>query len=175
MLADERAALDEQRELARGEPQHLAVVAPQLGERAPLQPLLKDAQAGAIPHEHLAELARLIHEQEHLAAQRVPPQPGLHQPVEAVVPFSKVDRGWVGEYADSAAGPEDHASPRRIAITSPIVRPSIRSPVGDTSTIVRSTCAGSATSTRRSLTGRFDGDVDHRCSVSMETPVFRTS
>ncbi|HET9622113.1 MAG TPA: hypothetical protein VFP84_12150 [Kofleriaceae bacterium] len=41
VLADERAALDEQRELAGGEPYDLAVVAPQLGERRSLQSLLK--------------------------------------------------------------------------------------------------------------------------------------
>jgi hypothetical protein len=39
VLADERAALDEQRELAGGKPHDLAVVAPQLGERRSLQPL----------------------------------------------------------------------------------------------------------------------------------------
>ena len=88
MLPDERATLDEQRELARGQPQHLPIVAPQLGEGAPLEPLLEDAQPGAVPHQDLAQLARLIDEQEQLAAERIASEAGLHQAVQAVVPFA---------------------------------------------------------------------------------------
>jgi hypothetical protein len=57
------------RELTRGQLQHLAVVAPPAWRTCPAQAVLKDAQAGAIPDQDLAELARLIDEQEQLAAE----------------------------------------------------------------------------------------------------------
>src|SRR4029077_356698 len=110
--------------------------APELGERALLEPLLKDAQAGAVPQQHLAQLARLIHEQEQLAAQRIALESGLHEAVEAVVALAEVDRGRVREHAYHTARPEDHAMPRKIATAASIVTPSIRSPVGATSVTV---------------------------------------
>src|SRR5690606_11887652 len=101
-----------------------------------LEPLLKDAQAGAVPEKHLAELARLIHEEEQLAAERVALESGLHETEEAVVSFSKIDCGRVREYAYHTARPEDHAMPRRIAIAASIETPSIRMPLGATSVTV---------------------------------------
>ena len=53
--ADQRAALDEERQLARRHAHDLAVVAPELREAAALQPLLEDAEPGAVPEQHLAE------------------------------------------------------------------------------------------------------------------------
>src|SRR5690606_32778214 len=68
---DEVAALDEERQLARGQAHRRRVLAPQRGEPAALEPLLEDAETGAVPYEHLARVAPAIDEQEELAAQRV--------------------------------------------------------------------------------------------------------
>jgi len=51
MFADERAALDEQRELARGHSQDLPVVAPQLRERAALEPLVTRSEVQTLRQE----------------------------------------------------------------------------------------------------------------------------
>jgi hypothetical protein len=108
------------------------VVAPQLRERAFLKPLLKNAQPGSVPQQHLAELSALVHEQEQLAAERIAFESGLHQTVEAVVSLPEIDRSRVREYAYHATRPEDHAMPRRISIAASIETPSIRSPFGGT-------------------------------------------
>src|ERR1700733_12858474 len=128
MLADERATLDVERELAGRQAHDLAVVAPELGETTLLELLREDAQAGAIPEQNLAELARLIHEKEQLAAERVAREAGLHEPEQAVVAFAQIDRRREREHADRARRPDDHATPRRIAIAAAIDTPSIRIP-----------------------------------------------
>lgn len=64
MLADQRAALDVERE--RGEAHDLFVVAPTGLEKCKVR---------CRPRENFAPLARLVHEQEQLAAQRVALQP----------------------------------------------------------------------------------------------------
>src|SRR5690606_30551865 len=84
---DERTAFDEQRELARGELYRLTVLTPQRGEAALFQPLLEDAQARAVPHEHLASVPASVDEQEQITAHRVATQLGLHQTEETVVPL----------------------------------------------------------------------------------------
>src|SRR5262249_17517103 len=101
-------------------------------ERALLESLLKNAEPGAIPQKDLAELARLIHEEEELATERVALESGLHESEEAVVSFSKIDCSRVREYAYHTARPKDHAMPRRIAIAAATEPPSIRNPVGAT-------------------------------------------
>ena len=68
----------------------LTVVAPQLREAAALEPLLEDAEPGAVPEQHLAELARLVHEQEQVAAHRIGLEPALHEAVQAVVAFAQI-------------------------------------------------------------------------------------
>jgi hypothetical protein len=51
LFADERAAFDEQRELTRRQLQHHAVVAPQLGERPDLEPLVTRSEVQTLQQE----------------------------------------------------------------------------------------------------------------------------
>src|ERR1700733_4494992 len=172
MLADERATLDVERELAGRQAHDLAVVAPELGETTLLELLREDAQAGAIPEQNLAELARLIHEKEQLAAERVAREAGLHEPEQAVVAFAQIDRRREREHADRARRPDDHATPRRIAIAAAIDTPSIRIPFGVTS-VTLSIGGASTTSTGSNAVLGVVRGAAQRFNVSAGTPIAR--
>src|ERR1700755_404317 len=67
---DELAAFDEERQLARRELHTLAVVSEQRREATSLEPLLKNAKARAVPHQHFATASPIAQEQEQIATQR---------------------------------------------------------------------------------------------------------
>ena len=77
---DEIASFDEESELARCEPNDLAVIAPRRREAPALEPLLEDAEPGAVPHEHLAAFAALVDEEEEIAGHRIATEPLLTRP-----------------------------------------------------------------------------------------------
>jgi hypothetical protein len=74
-MADELAAFDEERELARRQRHDATAVAPERGEATSLEALLKDAQAGAVPDEHLAARTTAVDEEEQIAGQRIASRP----------------------------------------------------------------------------------------------------
>src|SRR5262249_21716326 len=135
-MPDQLAALDEQREFARRERDHVAVVSPERGEAISLEPLLEDAQAGAVPNEDLASLPSRVDEQKQIARERVAAEPLLHETEEPVVPLAEVDGLGVRVHAYRTAGAEDHPSARTRVITSATAAPSIRRPFGVTTASV---------------------------------------
>lgn len=72
LATDEVAALDEERELARRKLDD-DTLAPQARE-ATLEALLEDAEAGAVPDQHLARVAA-VDEEEEIAAERIASEP----------------------------------------------------------------------------------------------------
>jgi hypothetical protein len=109
---DEVAALDEERKLVGREPDRCPVVAPQPGEAASLEPLLKDAEAGPVPDQDLARLPAAIDEQEDVAAENVVPHCVGHEPVQAVETLPQVYWLRIREDAHPTARCEDHPSLR---------------------------------------------------------------
>src|SRR5207249_11489651 len=72
---DERAAFEEQLQLAQRQAQGLrAVVTPQAGEAAAFETLGVDAQPGAVPEKNLRSLARTVGEDKEIARERIAAQ-----------------------------------------------------------------------------------------------------
>ena len=124
--ADQIAALDEERQLARRHAHDVPALAPWRCEATSLQALLEDAQPRAIPDQDLAAVATTVDEQKQVAAKRIAAQPLFDEPEEAVVALAKINRVRVREDPYSTTRSEDHASARSTAIASCAVRPSSR-------------------------------------------------
>jgi hypothetical protein len=106
-------AFEEERKLAGREFAHFLFVSPpQQCEASAFEPLLVDAQARAVPEEHLGTCAATVREQEEITGERVGLQLGDDQGVEAVVLLAHVHRPRVGEDADPTRE-ADHARRRR--------------------------------------------------------------
>src|SRR6185312_14790591 len=167
-LSDERAALDEERQLARRQPhRRAAAIAPEIGKAAALQSLHEDAQPGPIPQQHLAPRALRVHEEVQLAAHRVGSQLVLDDADQAVVALPQIHRASVRPDPHRSRQ-RDHASRASNATTVSTSSPSTRWPLGATTVRFRGRTS-SATSTATK-----PGDASHsRRTVSAGNPISR--
>jgi len=98
---------------------------------SPFQPLHEDAQTRAVPKQHLAPAATPVAEQEHVAGERIAPEPGLHESVEAIVAASEIDGRRVREHAYRSRSTDDHPRSRSRAAASVTPSPSTRNQEGE--------------------------------------------
>lgn len=123
-----------------------AVVAPQPRDGALLEPLLEQAQPGAVPHQHLARLAALVHEtgtrrrRGHRSPSRSSPSRRVRRSPSADPSVADTRRR-----TRRLAARIIRAS-RSTAIASSSVSPLIRNPLGDT-TLTSTECGASTIST----------------------------
>src|SRR6202012_5579201 len=117
------------------------------GERCTVKPLLENAEASAIPDQHLAAFATRVHEQEQVARHRIATEPLLHKAKEPVVPLAKIHRLRNCVHATRATRREDHPSALTSATISSTLAPSTRRPFGETNVSERDVGA-TTTSTR---------------------------
>src|SRR6266508_6664038 len=148
------AALEQQRQLAHGEPQ-LAAVAPLPRRRKAtlLESLREDAQAGPVPVQDLGSPAVLRHEEEEIAREHVAAKPLGHQKRQRVEALPHVRRRGEGVHRHLPRR-ADHASRRRRSATPATSSPSMRTPPGPCTTI-RGGSASTDTGTNRGLVSAF--------------------
>ena len=174
---DERTAFEKELQLAHGEAHDpRGGLAPQAGKATALEPLGVDAEAGAVPQEHLGPLARGIHEQVAIAGERIVAQPLAHEPAQPVEAFTQIGGPAIGPHRDLPCG-ADHESARRTATSVSPSSPSMRKPCGVTSTMCDGRSGADADSgtmtTGRTAIG--PGRCSQSASVGNETPTARAT